>query len=89
MIWKLCWWSEDRFGISLRDLGDVVPHGEQDNWTDCGIVAVNTAIHDIVDSHPLWTPQRKQVERVCWFLTLVNKHVLDVSGLHLLCKNEW
>ena len=79
MIRKLHWWSEERFGIKLKDLGDALLHGMQDNWTDCGIIAVNTAIHEILNSQPLWTSQRKQVERVCWFLTLLHRHVLDVS----------
>lgn len=79
MIQKLGWWSKDRLGIVLRDLGDVLPHGEQDDWTDCGIVAVNTAFHEIDNNRPLWTPQRKRGERVWWFLILLCQHILDVS----------
>ena len=85
---KLHWWSEERFRIKLKELGDVLLHGAQDNWTDCGIIAVNTAIHEILDSQPLWTSQRKQVERVCWFLTLLHRHVLDVSEQLVFCQEE-
>ena len=30
MIRKLHWWSEERFGIKLKDLGDALLHGMQD-----------------------------------------------------------
>ena len=88
MVRKLRLWSEERLGIVLQDIGDALPHGKQDDWTDCGIIAVNTAIRQVLDNQPLWTPRYKCIERVCWFLTLLYRHVLDVSERRLLCRKE-
>lgn len=79
MIQKLCWWSEARLEITLHNLGDIIPHGVQDNWTDCGIIAANTAFRLIVNDEPIWMSENRCSERIRWFLILLRRHVLDVS----------
>jgi len=52
-------------------------HGRQEDFTDCGILAANTAAHDIFNDQ-IWTPETKPVERMKWFLALARIHMKDV-----------
>lgn len=59
---KIQWWTKERFGSKFSILGDELKHGNQNNWTDCGIVAANTAAQKIFGS-VIWTDSRKEEER--------------------------
>ena len=78
VIKKLKWWLKGRFKKIFKDLGDSLEHGSQNDWTDCGILSANTAAHEIFEDE-LWTGNTKQFERGKWFVTLVTKHMKEVS----------
>lgn len=59
-------------------MGDSLEHGHQNDWTDCGILTANTAAREIFEDE-LWTENKKQYERGKWFVTLVSKHIKEVS----------
>jgi hypothetical protein len=77
IVKNLQWWTKEHFGRRFQNLGDELEHGDQNDWTDCGIVAANTAAREIFGDTK-WTAERKEEERLLWFLTLVKKHVDEV-----------
>ncbi|KAG6906429.1 hypothetical protein DXG01_013965 [Tephrocybe rancida] len=79
MIQKLQYWLKRWFRHQFTDLGDALEHGEQDDFTDCRILSVNTAANEVFHDQPLWTPARKTIERIDWFVTLCRAHVADVN----------
>ena len=58
-------------------------HGDQDNFMDCGILAANTAAHDIF-ADKVWSPEMKALHRVTWFVNLSETHIDYVCTLHFL-----
>ena len=78
VIKKLKWWLKGRFKMTYKELGDSLEHGCQNDWTDCGILSANTAAHEIFEDE-LWTAKTKQFERGKWFVTLITKHMKEVS----------
>jgi hypothetical protein len=78
IIQKLQLWLKYHFGEKFKDLGNHLEHGKQDDWTDCGIISVNTAAYEIFRDEVLWTVRRKQHEYVTWFLKLCRAHIDDV-----------
>lgn len=74
-IQKIIWWLKKRLSTSFKSMGDELVHGDQEDVTDCGILCANTAACEIFENEVLWTPQRKVLERVNWFNTLVMKHI--------------
>lgn len=85
VVKKLQWWLKQRFKKEFADCGDQLEHGLQDDGFSCGIITTNTAAHDIFNDQ-LWTPKRKAVERVQWFMTLCQKHMEDVRCKLLYAK---
>lgn len=81
IIQKLQWWLKHRFGEKFKDIGNQLEHGRQEDWTDCGIVSVNTAAHELFRGEALWTVEKKQLERVAWFVKLCRAHIDDVRFL--------
>ena len=81
-IKKLKWWLEAHFQGKYKDCGDQLVHGNQEDITDCGILAANTAVHDLFND-PLWTVAGKMKERTQWFLTLSRAHMAEVKKLTL------
>lgn len=81
IIRKLQWWLKHRFGTTFKNVGNQLEHGKQEDWTDCGIVSANTAAREIFRDEPLWTVEKKQLERVAWFVKLCQAHIDDVSFL--------
>ncbi|KAG6819326.1 hypothetical protein H0H93_012927 [Arthromyces matolae] len=79
MIQKIQLWLKKRFRGPFKDLGDAMEHGQQDDYTDCGIVSANSAANEIFHDCPLWTPERKVAERIEWFIALCKAHVTDVN----------
>ena len=77
-IKKLKWWLKSRFEREFKDCGDTLNHGFQIDVTDCGILAANTAAHDVFND-VVWTVERKIEERVQWFLTLSKAHMCEVG----------
>lgn len=47
----------------------MIPHNTQDDYTSCGIIAVNAAVADIFGDK-LWDPKWKALEQLTWFLKL-------------------
>ena len=76
-------WLTKRFGSTYKNTGDMLSHGDQDNFTDCGILAANTAAHDIF-ADKLWSPEMKALHRVMWFVNLSEAHIDYVRTLHFL-----
>lgn len=76
-------WLKKRFGSTYKDMGDSLSHGDQDNFTDCGILAANTAAHDIF-SDDLWNPEAKVLHRLHWFIKLSESHIKYVHTFCLL-----
>ena len=74
-------WIKKRFGDTYKDAGNSLSHGEQDDFTDCGILAANTAAHDIFGDS-LWNPDTKGLHRVHWFVRLSETHIEYVRTLH-------
>ncbi|KAF8164694.1 hypothetical protein B0H34DRAFT_670722 [Crassisporium funariophilum] len=75
---KVMWWLKERIGKQFKDVGDELEHGEQNDFTDCGIVAVNTAAHEVFGDE-LWTDATKSRHCVQWFLMLAKKHMEEMS----------
>lgn len=84
IIRKLQWWLKCRFGEKFKDIGNQLGHGKQEDWTDCGIVSANTAAHELFRDEELWTVEKKQLERVAWFVKLCRAHIDDVRFLTLV-----
>jgi hypothetical protein len=42
---KLQWWLSAHFRNNFKDLDDNLPHGKEEDYTDCGILCVNTAAY--------------------------------------------
>jgi hypothetical protein len=70
-----------RFGDTYKNTGNSLSHGDQDDFTDCGILAANTAAHDIFGDS-LWNPDTKGLHRVHWFVRLSEAHIKYVRTLH-------
>lgn len=70
-------WLKRRFGKEFKSTGDSLAHGDQEDFTDCGILMTNTAAHDMFDD-TLWTYERKAIERANWFIRLSKAHIEDV-----------
>jgi hypothetical protein len=77
IIKKLQWWLRKRFRGPFKDCGDTLEHGLQEDGTECGIVAPNTAAREVFRDE-LWTTDRKVFERANWFCKLSAAHVKDV-----------
>ncbi|KAK7045865.1 Methionine--tRNA ligase, mitochondrial [Paramarasmius palmivorus] len=77
---KLKSWLRHRFSdiTTFKDLGDDMEHGEQLDATECGLVAVNTAAHEVFNDD-LWSPVSKLGYRVDWFLKLSSLHMSEVN----------
>lgn len=76
-------WLKKRFGSTYQNTGDMLSHGNQDNFTDCGILAANTAAHDIF-ADKLWSPATKALNRAMWFVNLSEAHINYVRTLRFL-----
>ena len=76
-------WLKKRFGSTYKNAGDMLLHGDQDNFTDCGILAANTAAHDIL-ADKVWSPEMKALHRVTWFVNLSEAHIDYVHTLNFL-----
>ena len=86
-IRKIQWWLKSRFNRAFKELGDKLQHGDQEDYTDCGILAANTAACELFEDEEIWTPKRKVLERVTWFNKLVEKHISEVNIIvYTLCK---
>jgi hypothetical protein len=77
-IKKLQEWLKARFKKDFTDCDNQLEHGLQDDGTSCGILAANTAAHEVFDD-PLWMVKRKAAERVGWFVALSEIHMKDVG----------
>ena len=73
-------WLKKRFGGTYKNTGDTLAHGDQDNFTDCGILAASTAAHDIFDDN-IWNPNTKHLHRLDWFIKLSKAHIEYVCTL--------
>ncbi|KDR78516.1 hypothetical protein GALMADRAFT_209010 [Galerina marginata CBS 339.88] len=51
--------------------------GDQDNFTDCGILAANIAAHDIFADKP-WNPETKARHRVEWSIIPKRVHAVEM-----------
>jgi hypothetical protein len=76
-------WLKKRFGKEFKNTWDSLAHGDQEGFIDCGILASNTAAHDIFGD-ALWTYERKAIERVQWFIRLSKTHIEDVRTFCIL-----
>jgi hypothetical protein len=63
------WWLNARFDGQFISRRDEMPHGIQDDYTECGICCPNTIACDTIGG-PLWTSSRKGFEHVNWFKAL-------------------
>lgn len=81
-IKKLQWWLGKRFNNSFVNLGDDLEHGSQEDGTECGLLATNTAAREMFHD-TLWTCERKILERVEWFNKLCNAHIDYVRNWRL------
>ena len=54
-----------------EDIGNALRHGNQTDSFNCGIVAINTIAHNVLDAD-LWTPEKAVRERAEWFLKLAH-----------------
>jgi hypothetical protein len=81
IVQKLQWWIKHRFGEKFKDVGNQLEHGKQEDWTDCGIISANTAAHELFSDEAVWTVEKKQHERVAWFVKLCRAHIKDVRFL--------
>lgn len=70
-------WLKKRFGKEFEVTGDSLGHGNQEDGTDCGILAANTAAHDIFGDK-LWTVGQKMLQRAQWFVKLSTSHMDEV-----------
>lgn len=70
-------WLKQIFGKEFKNTSDSLQHGKQDNFTDCGILAANTAAHNIFGDD-IWTNEIKSLARVEWFRILGISHIKDV-----------
>ncbi|KAF8814343.1 hypothetical protein BYT27DRAFT_7250099 [Phlegmacium glaucopus] len=71
-------WLKKCFGGTYKNTGNSLSHGDQDNFTDCGILATNTATHDIFGDS-LWNPNTKCLHRGHWFIKLSKAHIEYVN----------
>jgi len=71
-------WLQTRLQIHAEDVGDVLHHGNQNDSFNCGIVAINTIAHNILDVD-LWTPEKAVRERAEWFLKLAYTQPLQID----------
>lgn len=78
-------WTKKTFGVEYKNKGDALVHGNQNNYTDCGILAANTVAHDIFGDE-LWVPGNQTLERLRWFLCLGNLHIEHVCIILLTYK---
>lgn len=77
-IRKLKWWLQKRFDSKgFVDHGDALVHGFQQDFTDCGIAAANTAAVEVFQDG-LWSNETKIKDRVRWFITLSKRHIQEV-----------
>jgi len=82
IIKKLRLWLETRFKDGkFTDKGDLLEHGNQEDFTDCGILCANTAAHEIFND-PVWTVSNKKTQRAQWFVTLIKKNIDEVSTIN-------
>ncbi|KAF9459537.1 hypothetical protein BDZ94DRAFT_1381618 [Collybia nuda] len=79
---KLKWWLGKRFNSAFVDLGDSLEHGSQEDGTECGLLATNTAAHETFHD-TLWTCERKILERVEWFNKLFKAHIDYAHGMSI------
>jgi hypothetical protein len=77
-------WLRSRFDGPFEDRGDSLVHGNQQDGFSCLICAANMATH-VLFGDKLWTPSRRSIERIEWFLKLVRDPGLMVS-LSLDCN---
>ncbi|KAF6746318.1 hypothetical protein DFP72DRAFT_1017300 [Ephemerocybe angulata] len=73
-------WLQERFSPEFRCDGNELPHGNQEDATECGIVATNAIAHDVFNDD-LWTPSHKVGDRVQWFNYFAKTHISDVRRI--------
>ena len=77
-------WLQTQLQIYPDDLGDILPHGMQNDSFNCAVIAINTIAHNVLGTC-LWTPDTAVRERAEWFLKLAHttprpEHDIALSG---------
>lgn len=70
-------WLKKTVGSAFKVTGDSLAHGNQEDVTNCGILAANTAAHEVFGD-PLWSPSKKILACATWFVQMCSLHIDDV-----------
>lgn len=74
-------WLCARFpGTDFEDLGNALPHGEQQDCISCIPATMNTISHGIFGD-ALWTHESRFLNRIEWFMRLVPDKTDTVSKM--------
>ncbi|PPR07227.1 hypothetical protein CVT24_010170 [Panaeolus cyanescens] len=82
IVKKIQQWSKVRLGVNLKNIGDVLAHGRQEDYTDCGIAAVSTAECEVfpdLETTEQWSSTTKEKHRLRWFADLTERHISMVN----------
>ncbi|KAJ3858363.1 hypothetical protein EV359DRAFT_69072, partial [Lentinula novae-zelandiae] len=74
-------WFSDHFGrkFTAPDPGNVLTHGTQDDFNNCGLVVINAIEHALWNDTEIWSSEMKELHRVHWF-NILTKAFLQQEG---------
>ncbi len=78
LVKGLCSWMRKELGQPIKDGGDNLPHGRQQDGYSCGICVVNTFAHALFNDK-LFTHESRFLLRVEYFLVLARAQTALVS----------